>query len=105
MRAILNFMVKNGIIDYRGDEGYISRVVESTDFKAIRSHRAGFFESLVNAGDRIEKDQKLAIITDPMTAEVREILRSDIEGVVAFMHNETLCYQNTAVIKVIPDRK
>ena len=105
MRAILNFMAKNGIIDYRGDEGYISRVVESTDFKAIRSHRAGFFESLVNAGDRIEKDQKLAIITDPMTAEVREILRSDIEGVVAFMHNETLCYQNTAVIKVIPDRK
>ena len=105
MRAILNFMAKNGIIDYRGDEGYISRVVESTDFKAIRSHRAGFFESHVNAGDRIEKDQKLAIITDPMTAEVREILRSDIEGVVAFMHNETLCYQNTAVIKVIPDRK
>ena len=103
MRAVLNFMAKNGIIDYYRDEGYISRVVKSTDFKAVRSHTAGFFEPLVCAGDRIEKGQKLAKITDPMTAEVKEILSSDIEGVVAFMHNETLCYQNTAVIKVIPD--
>ncbi len=102
MRAILNFMSKNGVIDYRGDEGYISRVVESTDFKAVRSHTAGFFEALVNAGDRVEKGQKLAVITDPMTGDVNEILCSDAEGVVAFIHNETLCYQKTAVIKIIP---
>ena len=103
MRAILNFMGKNHIIDYRGDEGYISRVVESTDFMPIRSHTAGFFESLVNAGDRVERGQKLAIITDPMTSDIKETLYSDYEGVIAFMHNETLCYQNTAVIKMIPD--
>ena len=102
MRAILNFMSKNGVRDYRGDEGYISRVVESTDFKAVRSHTAGFFEALVNAGDRVEKGQKLAVITDPMTGDVNEILCSDAEGVVAFIHNETLCYQKTAVIKIIP---
>ena len=103
MRAILNFMGKNHIIDYRGDEGYISRVVESTDFMPIRSHTAGFFASLVNAGDRVERGQKLAIITDPMTSDIKETLYSDYEGVIAFMHNETLCYQNTAVIKMIPD--
>ena len=104
MRSILNFMAKNGILDYQGDEGYISRVVESTDFKAVRSHKAGFFEPLVSAGDRVEIGQKLACITDPMTAQIKENLCSDIEGVVAFIHNETLCYQNTAVIKLIPDR-
>ena len=104
MRAILNFMAKNDIIDYCGDEGYISRVVESTDFLAVRSHTAGFFEALVNAGDRVEKGQKLAVITNPMTGEINEVLRSDIEGVVAFLHNETMCYQKTAVIKLIPDR-
>lgn len=103
-RAILSFMAKNGIIDYLGDEGYISRVVESTDFIAVRSHKAGFFESLANAGDSVEKGQKLAVIYDPMTGEIKETLYSDVEGVVAFMHNETLCYQNTAVIKLIPDR-
>ena len=103
MRAILNFMGKNHIIDYMGDEGYISRVVESTDFMPIRSHTAGFFASLVNAGDRVERGQKLAIITDPMTSDIKETLYSDYEGVIAFMHNETLCYQNTAVIKMIPD--
>lgn len=103
-RAILSFMAKNGIIDYLGDEGYISRVVESTDFVAVRSHSAGFFESLAGAGDSVEKGQKLAVISDPMTGEIKETLYSDIEGVIAFMHNETLCYQNTAVIKLIPDR-
>lgn len=103
MRAILTFMAKNGIIDYCGDEGYISRVVESTDFIPVRSDTAGFFEALASAGDRVEKGQKLAVITDPMTAKVKETLYSDVEGVIAFMHNETLCYQNTAVIKIIPD--
>ena len=48
--------------------------------------------------------RQTGIITDPMTGEVKETLVSGEEGVVAFMHNETLCYQNTAVIKEIPDR-
>lgn len=103
MRAILNFMGKNGIIDYHGDEGYISRVVESTDFISVRSNKAGFFDAMINAGDRVEKGQKLAVITDPMTGETKETLRSDVEGVVSFIHNETLCYQDTAVIKIISD--
>ena len=103
MRAILTSMAKNNIIDYDGDEGYISRVVESTDFIPVRSDTAGFFEALASAGDRVEKGQKLAVITDPMNANIKETLYSDVEGVIAFMHNETLCYQNTAVIKIIPD--
>ena len=40
-----------------------------------------------------------------LTGEVKETLHSEIEGVIAFMHNETLCYQNTAVIKLIHDRQ
>lgn len=105
MMAILNFMSKNSIICYHGDEGYVSRVVESTEFLSVRSHCAGFYEALASAGDRVEKGQKLAEIKDPMTGEVKETLHSEIEGVIAFMHNETLCYQNTAVIKLIPDRQ
>lgn len=105
MMAILNFMSKNSIICYHGDEGYVSRVVESTEFLSVRSHCAGFYEALASAGDRVEKGQKLAEIKDPMTGEVKETLHSEIEGVIAFMHNETLCYQNTAVIKLISDRQ
>ena len=96
-------MSKNGIIEYHGHEGYISRVIESTDFMSIRSQSAGFFEARINAGDRVEKGQELALITDPMTGSEKEKLYSDIEGTIVFIHNETLCYQNTAVIKIIPD--
>ena len=103
MTAILNYMSKNGIIEYHGHEGYISRVIESTDFMSIRSQSAGFFEARKNAGDRVEKGQELALITDPMTGSEKEKLYSDIEGTIVFIHNETLCYQNTAVIKIIPD--
>lgn len=102
VRAILNFLSKEKMISYSGEEGYRSRVVESLDFVNIRSGYAGFFEGFVRVQDRVEKGQVLARIIDPYEAYVREELISPIEGTVAFIHNETLAYQNTALIKLIP---
>ena len=101
-RAILNFLSKQGIIDYSSDEGYISRVVETTDFIDVRTSCSGFFEGMVKAHDRVEKGQVLAQIVHPYEAVVKEELVAPIEGTVGFIHNETLAYQNTAVIKLIP---
>lgn len=101
-RAILNFLAKQGILSYSGEEGYISRVVETSDFMDVRTGYAGFFEGLVHVQERVECGQTLARIVDPYEAYVREELKAPIEGTVAFIHNETLAYQNTAVIKIIP---
>lgn len=103
--AILNFMSKQGIIEYKGYEGYISRVVESNEFVNIRAQRAGFFMTGIKAGQKVKKDEKLAEITDPYTGESRQILKASVDGVVAFVNNETLAYQHTAVIKLIKDRE
>ena len=101
--AILNFMSKQEIISFRSYEGYISRVVESKDFITIRAEKAGFFESCVSAGGKVTKDNLLAVIKDPYTLRVHQEIYSPQSGIVAFVHNETLAYQNTAVIKLIED--
>lgn len=101
MEAVLNFLSKQGVIDYKGYEGYISRVVESHDFVNVRTDCAGFFEKEAEVGEEVEKGQRLAIVRDPYTGEVRQEIKAPVEGIVAFAHNETLAYQNTAVYKLI----
>ena len=101
--AILNFMSKEGLIDYQGYEGYISRVVESKDMLNIRTECAGFFTGYIRAGQKVEKGNIMARITDPFTGEVRQEIIAPEDGIVAFVHNETLAYQYTAVIKLIAD--
>ena len=103
--SILNFLSKQGIIDYKGYEGYISRVVESKDFVNIRSEHAGFFESFVHAGESVERGQLLAKITDPYTAALKQEIRAPENGIIAFAHNEILMYQNTAAFKLIREEE
>ena len=103
--SILNFLSKQGIIDYKGYEGYISRVVESKDFVNIRSEHAGFFESFVQAGESVERGQLLAKITDPYTATLKQEIRATENGIIAFAHNEILMYQNTAAFKLIREEE
>lgn len=101
--AIFNFMSKQGILDHRGYEGYVSRVVETSHFVSLRAEQSGFFESNVKAGVHVNEGEELAIISDPYTAEVRQRIISPIDGIIAFLHDETLAYQNTAMVKLIAD--
>lgn len=103
--AILNFMSKQGIIRYKGYEGYISRVVESTEFVNVRTGCAGFFEGQVSVGEKVEQGQVLARIMDPYLGVQKQEITAPVEGTVAFAHNETMAYQNTAVFKLIPEEE
>lgn len=103
--AILNFMSKQGIIRYKGYEGYISRVVESTEFVNVRTGCAGFFEGQVSVGEKVEPGQVLARIMDPYLGVQKQEITAPVEGTVAFAHNETMAYQNTAVFKLIPEEE
>ena len=98
-------MSKQGIISYQGYEGYISRVVESKDFIDIRTERAGFFTGMINAGNQVHKGDLMAVVTDPYTGEERQRITACVDGVAAFVHSDTLAYQNTAAIKLIADKE
>ena len=101
VEAILNFLSKEEIISYRGQEGYISRVIDSEDFVPVRAEEAGFFEALVKPGERVEKGQLLARILDPYQGTVKSDLRAPADGIMAFVQDEPMTYEATAVLKLI----
>lgn len=103
VEAILNFMSKQKIIRYNGHNGYISRVIESEDFLSVRASAAGFFEAAVKPGEIVEKGQLLAKILDPYLGSVRNSLYAPANGTIAFVHDEPMTYENTAVLKIIKE--
>ncbi len=101
MRGILNFLNKQGIVEYHSHDGYISQVVKDTDMVSVRTNRSGLFEPTVRVGDEVSKGQKLAYIYDSFEGEVIDELTAPVEGIVFFMHSEPLTYSNTAVFKLV----
>lgn len=59
-------------------------------------------ESAVEVGEKVKKGQAVAYVIDPYMGEQKEVLRSPIEGTVAFLHEEAMTYSNAAVLKIIP---
>lgn len=101
VRSVLTFLSKENIVEYQGHDGYISMVVEDTDMTAVRTKVAGIFESHVKVGEEVSKGQVLAKVIDPYEGEVIQVLKSPMEGIVFFAHNDPLTYANTAVFKLI----
>ncbi len=101
VHSILTFLSKEGIVNYHGHEGYISHVVQDTDMVSVRTGVSGIFESVTKVGEEVQKGQILARVLDAYEGEVKEILKSPVDGIVFFAHNEPLTYADTAVFKLI----
>ena len=101
VRSIQMFLAKEGVVDYKGHDGYLSQVVEDTDMIPVRTGVSGIFEAKVKVGDEVVKGQVLAETIDPYEGSVTETLTAPADGIVFFAHNEPLTYANTAVFKLI----
>lgn len=101
VEAILNFMSKQGMIRYRGYDGYVSQVISSDDFVSVRADSAGFFEAFVKPGEEVVQGQLLARIFDSYLGEMKSALYSPVAATVAFVHDEPMTYEDTAVLKLI----
>ena len=99
--AILNFMADQGVIRYQGCGGYLSRVIESEDFVPVRAENAGFFDAYVAPGEEVARGQLLARIWDPYLGVELSALHAPVHGTVAFVHDEDMTYESTAVLKLI----
>lgn len=105
VEAILNFMSKQGLIKYRGYDGYVSRVVDDEHLLAIRAEAAGFFDSRVKAGQEVQQGELLAQIMDPYEGTLKSAVYAPEDGVVLFAHDEAMTYEDTAVFKLIKEEK
>ena len=103
--GILTFLSKQGIIRHHPKEGYVSKVIESCDLVSVRTKHSGFFQSFVTPGEEVDCGKVLAQIIDPYYGTVKCEITSPVRGTVLFLHDEEMAYQNTAVIKIIPEEE
>lgn len=103
VEAVLGFLAARGLLHYRRKGGWFSRIVESEDMIPLHAERAGFFESFVHPGQEVERGEALARILDPYLGTERCRLSAPEDGTVAFVRDEAMTYESTAVIKLIPD--
>lgn len=104
VRAILNFLDKEKIIKHKSHDGYISAVVEDTEMKSVRVKHSGFFHCLTKVGEEVYKGQVIARVLDPYDGSVKEEVKSSMDGIVFFAHDDPLTYANTAVFKLVSSK-
>lgn len=101
VHSVLNFLGKQGILQYRGHDGYLSRVVADTEMASVRSESSGIFDGKVKVGQEVSQGELLAEILDPYEGDVIEQIFSPVDGNIFFAHNEPLTYSHTSVFKIV----
>ena len=105
VRGVLNFLDKEEIIKYKIHDGYLSSVVEDTQMKSVRVRHSGFFHCLTKVGEEVSKGKILARVLDPYDGSIREEVKTPMDSIVFFAHDDPLTYANTAVFKLIPNKR
>ncbi|MGN0469833.1 MAG: succinylglutamate desuccinylase/aspartoacylase family protein [Acutalibacteraceae bacterium] len=103
--AVLNFLDKNGIIDYKRHRGYISEVFENSDLVTVKPHSGGMFMSVKNVNEHVNKGDVLAKIIHPFEGNVIEEIKSPVDGTVFFSHSSNLCNEHSLLFRILPDGK
>lgn len=99
--AVLRFMAKTGIIDYRVQTaGYESELMDEASLVNIIAHSAGIFNPQREAGAHIAVGDTLALILDPYTAEIKERVESPINGTIFFEHNRPLALEHGIIFRL-----
>ena len=99
--AILRFLDKQGIISAHTPPGYITKIIDESKTKQIRSETAGVFKSVIEIGKRVERGDMLGVISDPFEGEVVSEIRSTVSGTVYFEYHDPLINANTVCFKII----
>lgn len=102
IKAILNFLEKENVIDYKGQGEYSSHVINDTDLESVRVKKSGILECLVKTGEKVSKGQVIGQILHPYEGDVIEHIKSPVDGVILFENNESpLIYDSTSIFKII----
>lgn len=101
-RAVLNFLTNIGVIEYKGQRGYISTVFNEKSLITLKAQTAGIFMRTADADTFVNKGDVLARIMDPLTAEVITEITAPIDSTVFFIQSGTMAYANAVLFKLLP---
>lgn len=99
--AILRFLDKQGKISVNTPPGYMTKIIDESKTKQIRSEAGGIFRSLIEIGRRVDHGDLLGIIKDPFDGETVSEIRSPVSGTVYFEYHAPLINSNTVCFKII----
>ncbi|MEQ8155117.1 MAG: M14 family metallopeptidase [Clostridiaceae bacterium] len=99
--AILRFLKRAGIIDYKCDGGYISTVIYEDDLLTIKTQAAGIFKVLKAPGNIVREGDVLARIFHPFEGGVISEIVAPSDGRIFFVHRAPLVMENEPVFKIV----
>ncbi len=103
VRAVLNYLDKEGIVRYHGHDGYVSRVLNEDDMCYVKSGKAGIFQPLAKVNQSVKKGDILAEIFDPYEGEVREKVTAPCDGTIFFAYHSPMTYNNSILFRIIEE--
>ena len=100
-RSILRFLGKIEAIQYKDNHAaYYSDVIDETELTTLKAETGGLFYAHKTAGDEIRQGEKLGVITDALDGSTLKNIYSYTDGIVFFVHNSPLAYQESTLFKI-----
>lgn len=102
INAVLNFLSKQGIIEYKSHEGFISKFIEGQELVNVKTATAGFFIRHAKVNARVKQGSVLAEIVDPYSGTAIDTIKSPVNGIVFFHADQPVIYSHTPLYRIIP---
>ncbi|MGM9695104.1 MAG: M14 family metallopeptidase, partial [Alloprevotella sp.] len=82
-----------------------STVLAQTDLVDIKASRAGILMPKCIAGQKVKRGETLAHILHPCEGYVLSTISSPADATVFFLRNKSICFQNTLLFRLAPEKK
>jgi len=99
--SVLRFLTRMGIIKYDCHGGYISTTLKEQELVSIKAEEAGFFRKIVGINQEVKRGQIIAEIVNPMDGTIKAEIKAPTDGVIFFVENSPMVFQNVVVYKLI----
>lgn len=99
--SVLRFLTRMGILKYNNHSGYIASVIREEELFVVKTHTAGFYRRLKQAGDPVFHNDVIAEVYDPYEGEVIDTIKSPTDGIIFFAHSAPTVMENAVIYKII----
>ena len=99
--GIVNFLSKNGIIEYKVLAGYQSTVVTNRDIEVIQTDRSGIFIPTKKIGAYVIKDEIIGKIIHAIEGKVIHRIYSPCDGMIACSYKNGLIFENAVAFRIV----
>ena len=99
--SILRFLTRMGIIKYDCHGGFISTTISEDSLITVASESSGIFKRLAKPDMEVSHGEVLAEIIEPMTGEIKARITSPTDGIVFFVQDAPMVFQNTVAFRII----